>query len=71
MTSTKATAAAVSGWLVTIAAYYTMHYLPGWDIMPLTVQGAFLSLIGAGIPWLMVYYAPANQHTTPPPPPPE
>jgi len=31
--------------------------------MPAEVQEAFMGLISMGLPFLMVYYAPANRHT--------
>ena len=66
MTSTKATAGGVSGFLVTIAGYLLTKKMPGWDLMPEEVRLAFYGLIAYGIPWACVYFAPANQHTVEP-----
>lgn len=64
MTSTKATAAAVAGWLTTIAVW-GVSTIPGWDAVPIEPKAAILGLISAGIGYAMVYYAPANKDTVP------
>ena len=67
MTGTKAVAAGVSGPLVVIAGWL-LTKIPWWIVMPMEVQAACLTLVTTSIPAALVYYAPANQHTTDTPP---
>jgi hypothetical protein len=63
-TSTKATAGAIGGALGVVARWILMK-IPGLMGAPPDVQGAFQILVLMGIPYLFVYYAPANKFTKP------
>jgi hypothetical protein len=63
VTASKATASVIAAKLV-IVVLWLLSTIHGWSTIPDVPREAIEWLVTAGIAWAIVYYAPANKHTT-------
>ena len=63
MTATKAIAGGLAANIITVILW-AISSIPGWDTVPDQPKAAIIALVSSGVGAAIVYFAPANQHTT-------
>ena len=63
MTATKAIAGGIGANVITVILW-AISSIPGWNAVPDQPKAAIIALVSAGVGAAIVYFAPANQHTT-------